>query len=88
MRKSYQQLSATQKQQLLTQFTAMAAQRQQLLSSLIQTNPADECKAMSSIQSQRRVCSKFSTKCRADQYQISAASRVKAECRALALVRL
>jgi hypothetical protein len=41
MHKNYQQSSATQKQQLLTQFTTMAAQRQQLLSSLIQTNPAD-----------------------------------------------
>jgi NPCBM-associated, NEW3 domain of alpha-galactosidase len=41
MHSSFQQANATQKQQLLTQFTAMAAQRQQLLSSLIQTNPED-----------------------------------------------
>src|SRR6266567_888847 len=39
--KSYQQAGAAQKQQLLTQFTTLAAQRQQLLSSLIQTNPGD-----------------------------------------------
>jgi hypothetical protein len=41
MYKNYQQSSGAQKQQLLSQFTTMAAQRQQLLSSLIQTNPAD-----------------------------------------------
>ena len=39
MHSSYQQASATQKQQLLTQFTAMAAQREQLLLSLMQSNP-------------------------------------------------
>jgi len=41
MHSSYQQANATQKQQLLTQFTAMAAQRQQLLLSLMQSNPGD-----------------------------------------------
>jgi len=41
MHSSYQQASATQKQQLLTQFTAMAAQREQLLLSLMQSNPGD-----------------------------------------------
>jgi hypothetical protein len=41
MHSAYQQASAAQKPQLLTQFTAIAAQRQQLLSSLIQTNPGD-----------------------------------------------
>jgi M6 family metalloprotease-like protein len=41
MHQSYQQASATQKQQLLTQFTTQAAQRQQLLLSVIQNNPAD-----------------------------------------------
>jgi len=39
--KSYQQASTTQKQQLLTQLESLAAQREQLLSSLIQTNPGD-----------------------------------------------
>ena len=37
----FQHASAAQQQQLLTQFTAVAAQRQQLLQSLIQTNPGD-----------------------------------------------
>src|SRR5947208_4915790 len=41
MHSSYQQANATQKQQLLTQFTAMAAQREQLLLSLMQSNPGD-----------------------------------------------
>src|SRR5207249_2714123 len=41
MHSSYQQANTTQKQQLLTQFTAMAAQRQQLLLSLMQSNPGD-----------------------------------------------
>ena len=41
MHSSYQRASATQKQQLLTQFTAMAAQREQLLLSLMQSNPGD-----------------------------------------------
>jgi hypothetical protein len=38
---AYQQASSTQKQQLLTRFTAVAAQRQQLLLSLMQSNPGD-----------------------------------------------
>src|SRR5206468_2937899 len=38
---NYKQSSAAQQSQLLTQFRTLAAQRQQLLSSLIQTNPAD-----------------------------------------------
>ncbi len=38
---NYKQASAAQQSQLLTQFRTLAAQRQQLLSSLIQTNPAD-----------------------------------------------
>ena len=41
MHSSYQQGNITQKQQLLTQFTAMAAQRQQLLLSLMQSNAGD-----------------------------------------------
>jgi len=41
MNKAYLQTPAAQKTQLLTQFRTLAAQRQQLLSSLIQTNPAD-----------------------------------------------
>src|SRR5438876_683373 len=41
MHQSYQHASPTQQQQLLTQFTTLAAQRQQLLLSLIQTDPAD-----------------------------------------------
>jgi len=41
MNSNYQQTPAAQKVQLLTQFRGMAAQRQQLLSSLIQTNPGD-----------------------------------------------
>ena len=41
MHSSYQQSGSSQKQQLLTQFSAMAAQRQQLLLSLMQTNPGD-----------------------------------------------
>ncbi len=38
---NYKQASAAQQPQLLNQFRTLAAQRQQLLSSLIQTNPAD-----------------------------------------------
>jgi len=41
MHSAYQQANATQKQQLLTQFTAMGAQRQQLLLSLMQSNTGD-----------------------------------------------
>ena len=41
MNAAYMQTPTAQKSQALTQFRAMAAQRQQLLSSLIQTNPAD-----------------------------------------------
>jgi hypothetical protein len=41
MHSSYHQASASQKQQLLTQFTAAAAQRQQLLLSLMQSDPGD-----------------------------------------------
>jgi len=41
MNAAYLQTPAAQKSQLLTQFRGMAAQRQQLLISLIQTNPAD-----------------------------------------------
>jgi NPCBM-associated, NEW3 domain of alpha-galactosidase len=41
MNKAYLQTPAAQKTQLLPRFRNMAAQRQQLLSSLIQTNPAD-----------------------------------------------
>ena len=41
MHQSYRQANATQKQQLLTQFATLAAQRQQLLLSLMQTNPSD-----------------------------------------------
>jgi len=41
MHRNYQQASAAQKTQLLTQFQTLAAQRQKLLSSLIQTNPGD-----------------------------------------------
>jgi Gametolysin peptidase M11 len=41
MHSSFQQSSREQRPQLLTQFRAMAGQRRQLLSSLIQTNPAD-----------------------------------------------
>jgi hypothetical protein len=41
MNSNYQQAPASQKTQLLTQFRTMAAQRQQMLSSLIQTNPGD-----------------------------------------------
>lgn len=41
MNSHYQQTPAAQKAQLLAPFQTMAAQRQQLLSSLIQTNPAD-----------------------------------------------
>ena len=39
--KSYQEANAAQKRQMLTHFSTMAARRQQLLSSLVQTNPAD-----------------------------------------------
>src|SRR5260370_40838104 len=38
---NYQQAGAVQKSQLLTQFQTLAAQRQQLLSSLIQTDHGD-----------------------------------------------
>src|SRR5260370_17387715 len=41
MHSAYRQASPAQKTQLLTQFQTLAAQRQQLLSSLIQTNPGD-----------------------------------------------
>lgn len=41
MNKAYLQTPAGQKSAALTQFRTIAAQRQQLLSSLIQTNPAD-----------------------------------------------
>jgi hypothetical protein len=41
MHSAYQQASPAQKTQLLTQFQTLAAQRQQLLSSVIQTNPGD-----------------------------------------------
>ena len=41
MHSAYQQASPAQKTQLLTQFQTLAAQRQQLLSSLIRTNPGD-----------------------------------------------
>ena len=41
MSAEYLQTPAAQKAQLITQFRTMAGQRQQLLSSLIQTNPAD-----------------------------------------------
>jgi len=41
MHRNYQQANAAQKTQLLTQFQTLAAQRQKLLSSLIQTNPGD-----------------------------------------------
>lgn len=41
MNKAYLQTPAAQKSAALTQLRTMAAQRQQLLSSLIQTNPAD-----------------------------------------------
>src|SRR6266851_4483586 len=41
MHQNYQQSSAPQRTQLLTQFAALAAQRQQLLLSLMQTNPGD-----------------------------------------------
>src|SRR6266571_8524386 len=41
MHSAYQQASPAQKTQLLIQFQTLAAQRQQLLSSLIQTNPGD-----------------------------------------------
>src|SRR5690349_24065032 len=41
MNSHYQQTPAAQKAQLLTQFRAMASQRQQMMSSLIQSNPGD-----------------------------------------------
>jgi len=41
MNSTYLQTPAAQRLQLLTQFKTIAAQRQQLLNSLIQTNPAD-----------------------------------------------
>jgi len=41
MNSNYQQAPASQKTQLLTQFRTIAAQRQQMLSSLIQTSPGD-----------------------------------------------
>jgi hypothetical protein len=41
MHGAFQRASTAQKQQLLTQFATLAAQRQQLLLSLIQTNPGD-----------------------------------------------
>ena len=41
MQSQYLQTPAAQKPQLVAQFAAMAARRQQLLSSLMQTNPAD-----------------------------------------------
>jgi uncharacterized membrane protein len=41
MNSHYQQTPAAQKAQLLTQFRGMASQRQQMMSSLIQSNPGD-----------------------------------------------
>src|SRR5260370_1251636 len=41
MHSAYQQAGPAQKTQLLTQFQTLAAQRQQLLISLIPTNPGD-----------------------------------------------